>query len=78
MKREDLESTWSFLGEIRTEVETINGRLEEIENKQQVIIMQNLFVLEYLISDDAKRQELKERLSGLFDELEFVEELKSR
>ena len=74
MKREDLESTWSFLGEIRTEVETINGRLEEIENKQQVIIMQNLFVLEYLISDDAKRQELKERLSGLFDELAFVEE----
>ena len=74
MKREDLESTWSFLGEIRTEVETINGRLEEIENKQQVIIMQNLFVLEYLISDDTKRQELKERLSGLFDELAFVEE----
>ena len=53
--------------EIRSELVGLQIKLENIEDYQQVLILQNLFVLEYLMGDAAKQQELKERLGGMFD-----------
>ncbi|MBQ9620188.1 MAG: hypothetical protein IJR44_06835 [Neisseriaceae bacterium] len=53
--------------EIRSELVGLQIKLENIEDNQQVLILQNLFILEYLMGDAAKQQELKERLGGMFD-----------
>ena len=53
--------------EIRSELVGLQIKLENIEDNQQVLSLQNLFILEYLMGDAAKQQELKERLGGMFD-----------
>ena len=53
--------------EIRSELVGLQIKLENIEDNQQVLSLQNLFILEYLMGDAAKQQELKKRLGGMFD-----------
>lgn len=44
----------------------IQQNIRELEN-QQIIIQQLLFVSEYMVGDDEKREEIKKNLSCLFD-----------
>ena len=70
MTKKEYEEIRSELEEIRSELVGLQIKLENLENiedNQQVLILQNLFILEYLMGDAAKQQELKERLGGMFD-----------
>lgn len=44
----------------------IQQNIRKLEN-QQIIIQQLLFVSEYMVGDDEKREEIKKNLSCLFD-----------
>lgn len=64
----ELETLWAFLDEMRTEIESAKEIFETILENQQIIIQQNLFVLEFLMGNEAKQKELKTRLGILFEE----------
>ena len=53
------------------ELETTKGIYETILENQDIIIKQNLFVLEFLMGDEDKRQMLKKSLGAV---LEFESE----
>lgn len=50
-----------------TETALVNV-MEKIIDNQDILIKQNLFILEYLIGNEEKRQTLKDNLVKLFEE----------
>lgn len=56
------------LHKLLSQNEVNNKKQDRILENQEIIIKQLLFVLDYMIGDDEKREEIKRNLLGLFDE----------
>ena len=51
----------------RLKYEILDKKLDMILENQQIIMQQGLFILDYLIGDDEKREEIKRNLGNIFD-----------
>lgn len=51
----------------RLKYEILDKKLDMILENQQIIMQQGLFILDYLIGDDEKREEIKKNLGNIFD-----------
>ena len=56
------------LHKLLSQNEVNNKKQDRILENQEIIIKQLLFVLDYMIGDDEKREKIKRNLLGLFDE----------
>lgn len=48
--------------------EILNKKLDKILDNQEILMRQGLFVLDFLIGDDEKREEIKRNLGCLFEQ----------
>ena len=56
------------LHKLLSQNEVNNKKQDRILENQEIIIKQLLFVFDYMIGDDEKREKIKRNLLGLFDE----------
>lgn len=51
------------LNELKQKIRILIKQNERLHQNNQIIIQQNLFILDYLIGDDKKREQIKEYLN---------------
>ena len=51
------------LNELKQKIKILIKQNERLHQNNQIIIQQNLFILDYLIGDDKKREQIKEYLN---------------
>ncbi len=51
------------LNELKQKIKILIKQNEILHQNNQIIIQQNLFILDYLIGDDKKREQIKEYLN---------------